>query len=96
MVPAGVRRYPARLWQHIAIKEQQNVVDGHPSTGIPSPGDPESASLLTFNSDVQRRPGSDKRRLRPVIDDHYLKEVTGVSLAFECRQGLDRRLIVKV
>ena len=54
VVPAGVRRDPARLGQRVAVEKEQDVVRRRPNAGVAGSGDPEPLALLPHHRDVQR------------------------------------------
>ena len=100
VVPTGVRRHPARLDQHDAVEEKQDVVGRGPNAGVyrltvsgAYQGPPEYAPLPPYDLHVQRRrEGPRQRRLRAVVHDDHLEQLPRVGLAFECREGPRQRL----
>ena len=93
MVPAGVLRDPARLGQHVAVEEEEDVVSRRPRPGVPRPGDSETPALLTHHPDVQRdRPWRFQGRLGPVVDDYHLEQIPRIGLALERRQRPPQRV----
>ena len=87
LVPAGVRRQPARLRHHVAIEEHQDIVRSGMGATVTGPGRPEAPTLLAYHRKVERRAlGPAERDAGAVIHHDHLEQVTRVGLPFQSSQ----------